>query len=169
MKGYKVLTADMKSPFDNKTEWTLGKITSIAKDKKLRIIGYGLHLYKSLKNVSIGKFGCRVFEAEIVGEYIEDKNKFCAYEIKLIKELNPEEVTDSKWVYEYCITVKDDPKVRKNITCSEYAYLYCQYIKDDPKVRKYITDSFWAYEYCITVKDDPKVRKYITNGAILSF
>jgi len=79
-----------------------------------------------------------------------------------VKNINLKElVYDSKSAYNYCLHIKDDPKVRKFITESQWAYYYCKEMKDDPKVRKFITESQWAYRYCRDIKDDPEVRKYI--------
>ena len=161
MKYYKVLTKNMCSPFDNKTTWIINETTKLRNKHPLKLCFNGLHLYKSLDNISIGEFGPRVFEAEPIGEILKDENKICCREVKLLKELNPGEVTDSEWAYDYCLSIKDRSSVRKNITDSEWAYRYCRDVKDRPSVRKNITDSEWAYEYCIDVKDRPSVRKYI--------
>ena len=164
MKYYKVLTKDMCSPYDNKTEWALGETTKLCNKHPLKLRWNGLHLYTSLNNVSIGYFGSRVFEAEPIGEILKDENKICCKEVKLIRELNPSEVTDSEWVYEYCRDVEDIPRVRKNITDSEWAYQYCRVVKDRPSVRKHITDSEWAYMYCRFIEDSPEVRNRITDS-----
>lgn len=162
-KAYKILTKDMTSPYDNETKWELGKSTKVSDSQELKIAGYGLHLYKSLDTVSIGKFGSRVFEAEVVGEHIEDEDKLCAYEVKLTKELKPEDITDSQWAYHYCVNVKDRPRVRKNIKNPKWSYHYCISVEDRHEVRKYIKDSMWAYWYCANIKDRPEVRKNIKD------
>ncbi len=75
--------------------------------------------------------------------------------------LNEYEV--SKWAYEYCRRIKDDPEIRKYIVDSFWAYCYCRDTNDDPEVRKNITRSYFAFCYCRDVKNDPQVRKYITK------
>lgn len=130
MKGYKILTKDMYSPFDKKTKWILGKSIKLENNQELKIGHYGLHLYKSLDNVSIGAFGSRVFEAETIDDYIEDANKLCSYEVKLLKELKPSDVTDSYWSYLYCKNIHDNIEVAKNITNSLYAFYYSIEVRD---------------------------------------
>ena len=161
--GYKTLTEDMLSPRDHETKWTVGGVTSLPKNKPLKITNYGLHLYKSLDNITIGLFGSRVFKAEIIGDYVEYDNIFAAYSVKLLEEIKPSKVTNSFWAYKYCLYVKNDPKVKKNIIKSQHAYYYCIDVKDDPDVRKRIITSKYAFKYCFNIKDDPAVRKYITD------
>ena len=150
----------MTSPWDGKTKWAIGKTTKLNNDKPLKICENGLHLYTSLDNITIGSFGPRVFEAEPIGEVAEAESKICCRSAKLIREVDPGEVRDSEWAYEYCLNI-DRPSVRKNITDSGWAYRYCLDIKDLSSVRKYITDSGWAYEYCLGIKDRPEVRKHV--------
>ena len=159
---YKVLTKDMCSPYDGKTTWAVGEVTELNNDRPLDLCWNGLHLYKSLRKISIGEFGPRVFEAEPIGELVNGRGKVCCRRVKLIKEIDPSEVIDEYWIYEYCDTENDIPEVRKNITSSIMSLDYCLYIKDRPSVRKHITDSRWAYDYCVNVKDRPSVRANIT-------
>ncbi len=64
----------------------------------------------------------------------------------------------SRWAYEYCLNIKDDPKIREFIISSGWAYCYCYDIKDDSEVRKFIVDSYWAYLYCKNVnKNDERL------------
>ena len=55
--------------------------------------------------------------------------------------LNKKEI--SKWAYNYCRKIENNPEIRKNITEPYYAYQYCL-INDDPEVRKNINDPFWS-------------------------
>ena len=167
--GYKVLTKDLKAP--NNLRFSYEGCTEPGFIKKIKgklvMCENGLHVYKDLRNLSIGDFGSRVFKVEVIGDYLDDKEelgKYCCKEIKFIKELKPSEVKDSEWAYGYCKYVKDDPEVRKNITESNWAYYYCYKIKDRKEVRKNITDSDDAYRYCEDVKDRPEVRKNITES-----
>ena len=170
MKYYKVLTKDMRSPVNGRTKWAIGDITKLRcrlelnYSVRLRLCRNGLHLYTSLDNISIGEFGPRVFEAEPIGKVVRSEDKVCCRAVRLLKELDPAEVTDSHWAYNYCKRVKDAPKVRKNITDSSWAYRYCRDIKDRPSVRKRITNDYWACEYCKNIKDIQSVFKNITES-----
>jgi len=165
-RAYKVLTSDNHAPNNPKYHYhpAVNKI-AVYKGKKLVMCEEGLHVYKSLKNLSIGNFGSVVWEVEVdENDCVCDKDKCVCRKIKFIRKVKPSEVEDSEWAYYYCHLVKDDPEVRKHITKSVWAYCYCRNVKDDPDVRKHITDSIWAYSYCRDVKDDPEIRKHITES-----
>ena len=161
-KYYKVLTKDLRAPNQKWFSYKDWQTKTFEVEGSLKMCAKGLHLYTSLKYLSVGKFGERVFEAKSIGEHISNKNKICCRKVKLIRELKPEEVKDSEWAYHYCCEVEDKPEVRKNITDSEWAYYYCRYVKDNPEICNNITKSEWAYQYCFNIRDIPKIYKRIT-------
>lgn len=69
----------------------------------------------------------------------------------------------SRWAYEYCKRVIDDPEIRQLITNQYFCYQYCFYVKDIKEIRNKITKSNIAYFYCFYINDDPEVRKNITE------
>ena len=129
--GYKILTKNLKAPniFNRSYSYEGWEKKSFRVEGGLELCRNGLHVYKSLNNVTIGNFGERVFKVEIIGKYIEDENKYCCKEIKILKELDAEEVKDSRWAYRYCRDVEDREEVRKNIKDSVWAYYYCRDVK----------------------------------------
>ena len=161
-KYYKVLTKNLMAPNNKEFSYKGWQTKTFKVKDSLKMCKNGLHLYTSLEYLSAGNFGERVFEAIPVGEYISGKKKICCREVKLLKEIIPEDVKDSQWAYHYCYEVEDKPEVRKNITDSEWAYYYCHYVQDNPKVYNNITKSQWAYRYCHDVRDIPKIYKRIT-------
>ena len=167
MKYYKALTEIMTSPIYYNTKWSLDCINKLGNRRPLKMCNNGLHLYTSLDMLTSAGFGSRVFEAEPIGEILEDDSDdtvVCCRKVKLVRELDPSEVTDSVWAFWYCQDIQDIPSVYENITESEWAYEYCDLIKDRPSVRKNITDSDIAFEYCKNIKDRPSVRKHITDS-----
>lgn len=44
----------------------------------------------------------------------------------------------SRWSYFYCLTIENDPTIRKNITNFHWAFIYCTNVEDDPELRKHI-------------------------------
>jgi len=162
---YKVLTEDLKAPSNTNFSYENWENRTFRVEGKLFMCANGLHLYKSLKNVSVGDFGSRVFEAIPIGnEYIEDEDKICCREIKILREIDASKVKDSAWAYWYCLYIKDRRDVRKNIRDSKWAYEYCKYIKDRKEVWKNITDSEYACRYCLDVKDRKEVWKNIKDN-----
>ena len=135
MKYYKVLTKDLRAP--NNTDYSYEDWESKTFRVKGRLSVYrnGLHLYKSLANISVGNFGERVFEAEPIGKFLDDKDKICCRGIRILCEIKPEEVEDSKWAYLYCRNIRDRVEVRAKIVESEWAYRYCQNIRDRAEMR----------------------------------
>ena len=116
-KAYKGLTSDNCAPnnYDYCYHPAVNEI-AVYKGKKLVMCEEGLHVYKSLKNLSIGNFGSVVWEVEVdENDCICDKDKCVCKKIKFIRKVKPSEVEDSEWAYYYCRDVKDDPEVRKYI------------------------------------------------------
>ena len=161
---YKVLTKDLKAPNQKWFSYEDWQRKTFKVKGSLEMCANGLHLYTSLEDISIGIFGERVFEAEPIGEYISDRHKVCCREVKLLKKVKPEEVKDSRWLYNYCCYVKDRPEVYRHITDSKWLYYYCRYVKDRPEIYKRITNPKWIYHYCCNVKDRPKIYKKIINS-----
>lgn len=149
-------------------KWKLGK-NKLNGVKKGNLYDYGLHVYKSLKKVSIGRFYPRIFKCTIGEIYCEDSIKVRTDEVTLIEELEPSMVEDSKWAYYYCGYIKDIKEIRDKITDSKMAFWYCYYIKDRKEIRDRITDSRWAYEYCLKVKDRKEVRDRITESYLADY
>ena len=163
--GYKVVTKDLKAPIGNDFSYVGCNTKGFIKEYKgeLKLCSSGIHVYKSLSNVSIGDFGSRIFKVEILGKYLEDSNKYCCNKIKFIEEIDITEVTDSCWAYYYCKYIKDRKEIYSKITDSMYAYYYCRKVKDRKEIYSKITDSYCAYCYCKDVKDRKEVAKYITD------
>jgi hypothetical protein len=84
IKCYRFVTNDLKSQNGN-TEWIIGEWQ---KHKgKLEICKQGLHACREpLDNLDY-VFGERWFIAEAKGKILEDENKFCASEMRLIREI----------------------------------------------------------------------------------
>jgi len=97
-KAYKVLTSDNRSPNNPKYHYhpAVNKI-AVYKGKKLVMCEEGLHVYKSLKNLSIGNFGSVVWEVEVnTKDCVCDKDKCVCRKIKFIRKVKPGEVEDSE-------------------------------------------------------------------------
>ena len=139
-KAYKVLTADNRAPNNPNYQYhPASGVTVQHEGEELEMCKSGLHVYKSLKNISVGSFGSIVWEVRVNDkDCICDDTKYACKQFTFIREIEPAEVKDPEW-----------------------AYCYCRYVRDDPEVRKHITESVWAYFYCYDVRDDPEVRKHI--------
>ena len=143
MEGYKLLTENLKAPFNSSfsyQDWQNQEYGLQGYDG-LEMCVRGFHLSKSLNKVYFGEGGTRVFLAETIGKFIEDENKICAEGIRLLKELSIFSITDSCWAYYYCRDVKDRPEVRANVSDSCWAYRYCRDVKDRPEIRAKITNA----------------------------
>jgi len=111
-KAYKVLTVDNRSPDNPKHHYhpTVNKI----------VVEEGLHVYKSLKNLSAGNFGQTVWEVEVnKNNCICDKDRCVCKKIKFICRVSPFDVEDNAWrcerAYRYCRDAPND-KPLENIT-----------------------------------------------------
>jgi len=94
-KYYKALTPDLKSFYDNKTKWKVGKVVKVKKpDTSGADCSEGIHLGTTIWNCFIGaKFPCRMFEAEPVGKiFYKGEDKIRCQGAKLIKEIKPRQV-----------------------------------------------------------------------------
>ena len=162
---YKVLTRDLKSPNQRSFSWSNWKnqIFSVS-ENELKISKHGLHLYKTLDNLTIGSFGPRIFEAMSIGEIVDEGggNVVCS-KVKLIKEINVEFVNDPEYCYLYCKYIKDNDKMWSKINTSKLSYLYCLNVKDRSILRHFITESKYAYMYCRDIFADIEVSKRITE------
>ena len=82
---YRFVNENMTSNYDGETEWKLGEWKKV--EGKLKCCSNGLHAsltpLQSLNNV----YGSRWFIAEYRGKIVKEDNKFCASEMKLIKEI----------------------------------------------------------------------------------
>lgn len=58
--------------------------------------------------------------------------------------IDPKEL--SRWAYFQCIKSKRNDIINL-ITDSKWAYLYCKTIKDDKKIRDNIKTAYWAFKY----------------------
>jgi hypothetical protein len=90
MKYYKALTPDMKSFYDKKTRWEIGKIVKVKKPNTSGVVcSNGIHLAKSVWDCFVGaSFPCRTFIAEPIGKiYAQDEQKIRCKGGRLIKEV----------------------------------------------------------------------------------
>lgn len=76
----------------------------------------------------------------------------------------------SFWIYEYCLSHGDIPRLRKRINYINVAYMYCLYIKDTADLRKVILDQdnkddWFKFLYCKDVKDRPMFWRRISYPA----
>jgi hypothetical protein len=82
---YRFVNEDMTSHQDNKILWKIGEWKK--QEGKLKCCENGLHAsltpYKSINNV----YGNRWFIAEYKGKIVKEDDKFCASEMRLVKEI----------------------------------------------------------------------------------
>jgi len=166
---YKVLTSDLKSPNNTKFDWSAWESKTFSVEGPLEMCYNGIHLYKSLSNLSIGSFGSRVFEAQVIGEEILDEgdDKICTREVKLIKEIDISLVEDNEWIYFYCKDVEDRKELWFKLTDEHWIYNYCKNIKDREELWSKLTDEKYIYRYCRDVKDRKKLWSKLTNEELI--
>jgi hypothetical protein len=84
-KCFRFVNEDMTSHQDGKTLWKIGEWKK--QEGKLKVCENGLHAsltpFESIKNV----YGNRWFIAEYKGKIAKEEDKFCASEMRLIKEI----------------------------------------------------------------------------------
>jgi len=162
---YKVLTSDLKSPNNTKFDWSDWESKTFSVEGTLEMCSNGIHLYKSLNNLSIGNFGSRVFEAQVIGEEIlEGDDKICVQEVKLIKEIDISLVEDNEWIYYYCRDVQDRKELWSKLTDEKYIYRYCIYVKDRKELWSKLTNEYWIYSYCRDIKDREELWSKLTDN-----
>ena len=161
-KYYKVLTKDLMAPNNTDFSYKGWENKTFKVKGKIELYDNGLHLYTSLKNISTGNFGPRVFEAKIIGnEYIDNIDKVCCKEIKLIKEIDINKVKDNCWIYHYCRNIKDKKELWSKLTDNGWICNYCNGIKDRKELWSKLTDNMWIYHYCINIKNRKELRDKI--------
>ena len=91
MKGYKALNMDMSSAY-NGIAYEIGKKYTIT--GKLEMYRNGFDFCKYLEDSELNHMiaKSRIFEVEAEGEIIDERNKFRAESITLIRELSKEEI-----------------------------------------------------------------------------
>jgi len=162
---YKVLTSDLKSPNNTEFDWSDWESKTFKVHGPLKMCSNGIHLYKSLNNLFIGKFGSRVFEAQVIGEEILDEgdDKICTREVKLIKEIDISLVEDNYWIYYYCKNIQDKEELWSKLTNDMQIYEYCKYVKDRKELWSKMTNEAWIYSYCRNIQDRKELWSKLTD------
>ena len=163
-KYYKVLTKDLRAPNNNNFSYKDWENKIFEVKGKLEWCRNGLHLYKSLNNLSVGNFGSRVFEAKLIGKFLEDASKLCCKKIKIIKEIDIMKIEDDYWIYHYCQDVKDRSELWKKLKEDQWIYNYCIHVQDRSELWKKLKDDEWIYRYCKDMKDRSELWKKLTEG-----
>jgi hypothetical protein len=162
MRAYKAFDKDLKS---NGRQYEIGK--SYHQDLDADCIYTLLYACVNMNDCyNHYPMDSRICEIELFGTIKEEVAKHCASDIKIIRELNEDEIIsklNSEWAYHYCRDFKDRKEIRDRITDSYWAYHYCRDVKDRKKIRGRITESEWAYHYCRDVKNRKKVRARIKD------
>jgi hypothetical protein len=86
VKGYRFVTENLKSEH-GKVQWKIGERQKLDSDKSLLLCSRGFHACKSPLDSLDYIFGSRWFKCEARGEILEDTNKFCSTEMRLVKEI----------------------------------------------------------------------------------
>ena len=88
MKGYRFVTENLKSGHGD-IQWRVGEWRECK--GKLSLCKTGLHASEKPRDSLSYAFGTRWFECETRGEILKDTDKFCASEMRLVREI-PREV-----------------------------------------------------------------------------
>jgi len=70
----------------------------------------------------------------------------------------------SRWAYYECLKCKNY-EINNLITDSKWSYLYCKTIKDDEEIRNNIKDSEWAFKYLKNINKNNEEMKKIIKGS----
>jgi hypothetical protein len=125
LKGYRFVTDDLKSQHGD-TQWVVGKWQKCKGE--LSLCQNGFHASEKPPDSLSYIFGTRWFECEARGEILKDTDKFCASEMRLVKEI-PKKVIqqfaiDCAWRVLHVFEEKypDDKRPRQAIDAAK-AYL----------------------------------------------
>ena len=86
MKGYRFVTDDLKSEH-GKVKWEIGKWNKLDNERQLRLCSNGFHASQKPLDSLNYNFGTRWFECEARGTILKGDDKFCATEMRLLKEI----------------------------------------------------------------------------------
>jgi len=84
IKGYRFVTDDLKSQH-GKVQWVVGEWQK--QKGKLVLCGHGFHASQRPLDSLNYNFGIRWFECEARGNILKDIDKFCASEMRLVREI----------------------------------------------------------------------------------
>ena len=87
MKGYRFVTENLESEHGN-IQWVVGEWQECK--GKLSLCKNGLHASEKPIDSLAYIFGTRWFECETRGEILKDTDKFCASEMRLVREISKE-------------------------------------------------------------------------------
>lgn len=173
---YKTVDKDMKTI--NGYEYEIG-LNEVEYDDPIKIGKYGLHCYKSLKNITAtGIFYPVIFKARIVGGDTHSYGKLVSTRrLELLERVPPEKVDDNEWLYKYCKSVEDKKELWSKITEDEWIYKYCRNVKYRPEMAikmsgeasNFFGDDKWLYWFCRDIKDMKEVWSKITNDRIIYY
>jgi len=86
MKGYRFVTDDLTSEHGN-IKWKIGKWQKLENDEPLELCSNGFHAsQKPIDSINY-VFGSRWFICEAKGEILKDTDKFCAREMRIVREI----------------------------------------------------------------------------------
>lgn len=67
-------------------------------------------------------------------------------------------ITEDRWIFEYCLNIKDSPLMYKKLKKDRWIYWYCKYVKDRKELWSKLTEENWTKNYCINIKDRPELK-----------
>ncbi len=171
MKGYKALNMDMSSAY-NSIAYEIGKKYTITENPEMYRNGFNFCKYLEDTELSHVIAKSRIFEVEAEGEIIDERNKFRAESITLIRELSKEEihqyfVNNQEYLLQkfwYCkkaladqglcldkLIYDKDPDVRTAVARQRYG-LHVLIHDKDPWVRAMVAEQGYKLE---TLAHDP--------------
>lgn len=65
----------------------------------------------------------------------------------------------SKWAYNYCTEIEDNPGIRRYIINSQHAYHYCKNVRDCKSVMRNIDDPYYALMYYENIRKEPEIKQ----------
>jgi len=86
IKGYRFVTKDLKSEHGG-IQWQVGKWQKLGNDEPLGLCWNGFHGSQRPIDSLRYNFGTRWFECEAQGKILKDTDKFCASEMRLVREI----------------------------------------------------------------------------------
>ena len=135
IKGYRFVNGNLKSKH-GKVKWELGKWNKLDNGEPLQLCQNGFHASQRPTDSLNYIFGTRWFECEARGEILKDIDKFCATEMRLVREIPTKVIRqfaiDCAWRVLHIFEEKypDDKRPRKALEAAQV------YLNNPTKVNK---------------------------------
>ena len=135
IKGYRFVNGNLKSKH-GKVKWELGKWNKLDNGEPLQLCQNGFHASQRPIDSLNYIFGTRWFECEARGEILKDIDKFCATEMRLVREIPTKVIRqfaiDCAWRVLHIFEEKypDDKRPRKALEAAQV------YLNNPTKVNK---------------------------------